>query len=84
MFSSSFTMTEQEHRQWTPYKRSGPQAWRACGEETVHRIERSEAGTAGAPVPGGDLFSPRRSIAEQRVQRSGSIVVTALIAVRRA
>ena len=23
MFSSSFTMSEQEHRQWTPYKQAG-------------------------------------------------------------
>jgi len=24
MFSSSFTMSEQEHRQWTPYKHAAP------------------------------------------------------------
>ena len=24
MFSSSFTMSEQEHRQWTPYKQAAP------------------------------------------------------------
>jgi hypothetical protein len=24
MFSSSFTMSEQEHRQWTPYKHDAP------------------------------------------------------------
>ena len=24
MFSSSFTMSEQKHRQWTPYKPFGP------------------------------------------------------------
>ena len=24
MFSSSFTMSEQEHRQWTPYKNDAP------------------------------------------------------------
>ena len=24
MFSSSFTMSEQQHRQWTPYKQAAP------------------------------------------------------------
>ena len=24
MFSSSFTMSEQKHRQWTPYKHAAP------------------------------------------------------------
>ena len=41
-------------------ERSGPQGWRACSEATAHHIKRSEAGTAGAPAPCGDLFSPRR------------------------
>ena len=26
MFSSSFTMSEQQHRQWTPYKHAAPAA----------------------------------------------------------
>ena len=26
MFSSSFTMSEQKHRQWTPYKHGAPPA----------------------------------------------------------
>ena len=28
MFSSSFTMSEQEHRQWTPYKQAAPSSLR--------------------------------------------------------
>ena len=27
MFSSSFTMSEQQHRQWTPYKHAAPAPW---------------------------------------------------------
>jgi len=30
MFSSSFTMSDQEHRQWTPYKHAAPAHWGRC------------------------------------------------------
>jgi hypothetical protein len=35
MFSSSFTMSEQEHRQWTPYKHAAPGSLREHDTEPL-------------------------------------------------
>jgi hypothetical protein len=42
VFGSSFTMSEQEHRQWTPYKHGAPSA---RGSERI-------TGSALAPMSG--------------------------------
>ena len=41
MFSSSFTMSEQEHRQWTPYKQAAPDTV-MCMESNLERVGNAD------------------------------------------
>jgi hypothetical protein len=42
MFSFSFTMSEQQHRQWTPYKRAAEKVFAACSLSLCLELPRFE------------------------------------------